>query len=190
MHLAVDTASELPVALEVTPAHVYDGETAIPLMQVVHEYDWRFKFVMIDAGYDQMKNYEAARGHGAPAIIAMNKKGEKEPPVGVSSDGTPRCSMGFDMAYWGTDGERLKFRCPHAAGKVDCPLGTAACSDSNHGMVVKKNIGDDVRRYSSPHRNTRGWRMLYNERTAVERCNARMKKNLTVNDVHVRGVQK
>ena len=35
IHLAVDTQSELPVSLEVTPANVYDGEMAIPLMEHV-----------------------------------------------------------------------------------------------------------------------------------------------------------
>ncbi|GMA62576.1 hypothetical protein GCM10025859_30160 [Alicyclobacillus fastidiosus] len=98
--------------------------------------------------------------------------------------------MGYDMVYWGADGDRLKFRCPHAVGKVDCPLGIAACSDSNYGMVVKTSITEDVRRYANPHRNTRGWTALYNERTSVERCNSRLKENLTVNDVHIRGIQK
>ena len=98
--------------------------------------------------------------------------------------------MGYDMVYWGADGDRLKFRCPHVLGKVNCPLGTAACSDSNYGMVVKKNMAEDVRRYSNPHRNTKGWKELYNERTTVERCNSRLKENLTANDVHVRGIDK
>jgi len=191
VHLAVDTISELPVALEVTPANVYDGEIAIPLMKEVAEaYHWKFKFVMMDAGYDQVKNYDAARSYDAQAIIALNKRGEKEPPAGMASDGTPRCSMGYDMVYWGADGERLKFRCPHAVGKVECPLGIAACSDSNYGMVIKKNIAEDIRRYSIPHRNTRGWKELYNERTSVERCNSRLKENLTANDTHVQGIQK
>lgn len=58
---------------------------------------WKFRFVMMDAGYDQIKNYEAARRYGAQAIIALNKRGEKEPPVGMSTTGTSRCSMGYDM---------------------------------------------------------------------------------------------
>ena len=138
IHLAVDTQSELPVSLEVTPAHVYDGEMAIPLMKDVAEnLGWKFKFVMMDAGYDQVKNYEAARSYGAQAIIALNRRREKEPPAGMSSNGTPRCSMGYDMVYWGADGDQLKFRCPHVLGKVDCPLGAAACSGSNYDTVFK-----------------------------------------------------
>ena len=119
-----------------------------------------------------MNNYEAALSYGAQAIIALNKRGEKEPPAGLASNGTPRCTMSYEMVYWGTDKDRLTFRCPHVVGKTDCPLGTAACSDSNYGMVVKKTIAQDVRRYANSHRDTRGWKELYNERTAVELCNS------------------
>ncbi|GMA61000.1 hypothetical protein GCM10025859_14400 [Alicyclobacillus fastidiosus] len=109
IHLAVDTQSELPVSLEVTRANVYDGKMAIPLMvHVAEDLGWKFKFVMMDAGYDQMKNYVAVRNYGAQAIIALNKCGEKEPPEGMSTTGTPLCSMGDDMVYWGADGDRLK----------------------------------------------------------------------------------
>lgn len=91
--MAVDTASEPPVSKEVTPAHVYDGEMAIPLMKdVVENYEWQVKFVMMDTGYDQVKNYDAARNYGAQAIIALNRRGEKETPARMASAGTPRCS--------------------------------------------------------------------------------------------------
>ena len=186
----MDTKSELPVAVEVTPANVHDGDMAIPLMDRVAKMGWKFKFVMMDAAYDQVKNYVAARTYGAQAIIPLNLRNEKEPPAGMTSNGTPRCSMGFEMVYWGADGDRLKFRCPHAVGKVDCPLGMAACSSSNYGLVVMTNITDDVRRYCSPHRNTRIWTKLYNERTAVERCNSRLKDYLRADDIHVGGIRK
>ena len=94
------------------------------------------------------------------------------------------------MVYWGADGDRLKFRCPHAVGKTDRPLGMTACSDSNYGMVIKKTIAEDVRRYANPHRDTRGWKELYNERTFVERCNSRLKEYWVANDLYVRGIQK
>lgn len=58
----------------------------------------------------------------------------------MPTNGTPRCTMGYDMVYWGADGEHLKFRCPHVVGKVDCPLGAAACSDSDYGMVLRLTL--------------------------------------------------
>jgi IS5 family transposase len=191
LHLAVDTLSELPIALEVTPAHVNDGDMGPALIEKVST---RLKqpidYVMMDGGYDQLKNYEAARRYGAQAIIPLNLRNEKEPPAGFTSNGTPRCSMGFEMSYWGTDGERLKFRCPHAVGKVECPHGSSWCSSSNYGMVVKINVKDDVRRFCSPHRDTRTWKELYDERTSVERCNSRLKVHLTADDPHVGGIEK
>ncbi|MFF3924358.1 transposase, partial [Paenibacillus lactis] len=148
------------------------------------------KFFMLDAGYDQMKVYEAARNVKAQAIIPLNPRGEKEPPAGMTATGTPCCSMGFAMTYWGADGDYLKFRCPHVTGKVDCPLGMAACSTSNYGMVVKVDAKDDLRRYCSPHRDTKRWKELYNKRTSVERCNSRMKTYLSADGMHVWGIQK
>nr|WP_240961389.1 hypothetical protein [Aneurinibacillus aneurinilyticus] len=59
----------------------------------------------------------------AQAIIPMNLRNEKEPPAGMRANGTPCCSMGFPMTYLGANGHVLKVRCPHATGKVDCPLG-------------------------------------------------------------------
>lgn len=189
LHLAVDTASELPLALSVTPAHVNDGDLAPALMEQVAA-DAKVKFFVFDAGYDQLKNYEAARKLKAQAIIPMNLRNEKEPPAGITSNGTPCCSMGFAMTYRGVDGDHLKFRCPHATGKVDCPLGMAACSSSNYGMVLKVDTKSDLRRYSSPHRNTKRWQELYKERTSVERCNSRMKTYLTADAMHVWGIEK
>ncbi|MBN2981045.1 MULTISPECIES: transposase [Cohnella] len=189
IHLAVDTTSELPMALSVTPAHVNDGDMAPILIEQVAA-GTQVKFFMLDAGYDQLKNYEAARNVKAQAIIPMNLRNEKEPPAGMTSSGTPCCSMGYEMTYWGVDGEYLKFRCPHATGKVDCPLGMAACSSSNYGMVVKVDTKSDLRRYSSPHRDTKRWKELYNERTSVERCNSRLKTYLTADAMHVWGIQK
>ncbi|EGL83967.1 transposase IS4 family protein, partial [Caldalkalibacillus thermarum TA2.A1] len=69
VHLAVDTHSELPIALEVTPAHVNDGEQAPDLMaQSTEILDTKPKYFIMDAGYDQDKVYQSAYRHGAQAI--------------------------------------------------------------------------------------------------------------------------
>nr|WP_074102497.1 transposase [Paenibacillus sp. P3E] len=170
-------------------AHVNDGDEGPALMTLAAARS-KAKFFMLDAGYDQMKNYEAARNVKAQAIIPLNPRNEKEPPAGMTRKGTPCCSMGFPMTYWGQEKVHLKFRCPHATGQVDCPLGMAACSSSNYGMVVKVNSQTDLRRYALPHRESRGWKELYNKRTRVERCNSRMKTYLTADQLHVWGIQK
>ncbi|MCI1696292.1 hypothetical protein [Aneurinibacillus aneurinilyticus] len=48
---------------------------------------------------NQLKNDEVAHKLKAQAIIPLNVRNEKDPPKGFSTNGTPRCSMGFDMAY-------------------------------------------------------------------------------------------
>jgi hypothetical protein len=40
---------------------------------------------MMDGGYDQLKNYEAAKKYDAQAIIPLNLCNEKEPPAGFTS---------------------------------------------------------------------------------------------------------
>lgn len=64
----------------------------------------KVKFFMPDAGYDQLKNYEAARNVKAQAIIPMNLRNEKESPAGTTSSGTPCYSMGIAMTSWGRMG--------------------------------------------------------------------------------------
>lgn len=131
-----------------------------------------------------MKCDQVAKNYGAQAIIPLSLRNEKEPPEGMTSNGNPVYSMGYEITYWGAEGRYLIFRCPHATGKVDCPHGIMSCSSSNYGMVVKKSG------YSIPHRGSQTWRDLYKERTCAERCNSRMKLNMTANRLHVRGRRK
>ncbi|WP_217640069.1 hypothetical protein [Fontibacillus panacisegetis] len=57
------------------------------------------KFLILDAGYNQMKNYEAARNVMVQAIIPLNPGNEKEPQAEITRKGTPCCSMGFPLTY-------------------------------------------------------------------------------------------
>ena len=93
------------------------------------------------------------------------------------------------MTYWGYDNGSFKFRCPHMTGKVNCPMGTNWCSSSNYGAVVKKKISDNPRYFTYPRRGTAEWQELYNERTSVERTFARLKENLGLNNITVRGIR-
>ncbi|MGI6706739.1 MAG: transposase [Clostridia bacterium] len=94
------------------------------------------------------------------------------------------------MAYWGYDNGSIKFRCPRMAGKVDYPMGTNWCSSSSYGAVVKKKISDNPRYFSYPYRGSAKCQQLYNESTSVERAFARLKENLYLNNVTVKGIRK
>ena len=189
LHLAVDTASELPIAIKVTPANRNDATQAIPLMEAIKNQP---KYYCMDMGYDTKDIYQAARSFKSQAIIPLNRRGEKIPPEGMDENRTPVCSMGYSMVYWGCEKDRgiLKFRCPHVCGKVECPNGSAWCSESNYGLVVKKKVEEDPRSFCTPHRGTREWEKLYNQRTSVERVFSRLKEHLSANSTRTRGIHK
>jgi len=122
LHTAVDTKSELPVSVNVTPASVNDGIMAVPLVEDIQK---RYsKYYIMDMGYDIEHIYRTIHDqYNAQAIIPMNRRSAYAPPAGLDWDCTPLCSMGYRMAYWGYDNGYIKFRCPHMAGKVNCPMG-------------------------------------------------------------------
>ena len=189
LHLAVDTESELPIAVKVTPGNRNDATQAIPLMDEIKNQP---KYYCMDMGYDAKDIYQAAYERQAQAIIPLNHRKEKLPPEGMDENRTPTCSMGYPMVYWGCEREKgiLKFRCPHVCGKVNCPNGSAWCSQSNYGLVIKKKVEDDPRSFCTPHRGTREWEKLYAERTSVERAFSRLKGQLGANMVRVQGIKK
>jgi len=197
VHLAVDTKSELPVAITVTPANEADGNQALSLVQMVSEVMTgikceQTKYWVMDSGYDFTYIYESILfDHGSQAIIPINKRNAKQPPAGYYDfDGTPECSAGHKMVYWGHYKGDNKFRCPDVCGKVDCVHGSAWCSKSNYGRVAKTRPKEDPRYISTPHRGSKTWQKIYNKRTSVERTFGRLKENLGLKNVRVMGKKK
>jgi len=96
----------------------------------------------MDSAYDIKEIYATLyHEHNSQGIIPLNLRGAKMPPEGLDFDGNPICSGGYPMIYWGSDKNGCnKFRCPHVLGKVDCPHGSAWCSSSNYGLVVKHGL--------------------------------------------------
>jgi transposase len=180
LHIGTDVKSGLPIAMKVTPANCSDSSVALDLVkQCCANVQTPIDYFLMDAGYDHHEIYSLIKDkYHAQAIIALNKRGAKQPQAGFDWDGTPICSAGYRMVYWGSCKGVNKFRCPHVLGKCDCPFGSAWCSDSNYGMVVKTRVNDDPRLFSTPHRGTANWQKLYNMRTYSERCFSRFKENL------------
>jgi len=197
VHLAVDTESELPIAITVTPANEADSNQALSLVQMVSEVMTgikceQTKYWVMDSGYDFTYIYESILfDYNSQAIIPINKRNAKQPPSGYYDfDGTPECSAGHKMAYWGYYKGDNKFRCPDVCGKVDCVHGSAWCSKSNYGHVTKTRPKEDPRYVSTPHRGSKTWQKIYNKRTSVERTFGRLKENLGLKNVRVMGKKK
>jgi len=197
VHLVSDCKGELPVDFVVTPANEADSTPALPLVDMVYQ---RFtdrdfqtpKYWTMDSGYDVKEIYtEIHQNYNAQAIIPINKRNAKQPPAGFYDfKGTPICSGGHKMVYWGHYNGCNKFRCPHVLGKVECCHGSAWCSDSNYGRVVKTKIKDNPKFISIPHRDSKGWQEIYNKRTSVERTFSRLKEHLNLKNLTVMGAEK
>ena len=77
----------------------------------------------MDKDYETKKIYKTvATKYETQAIIPLNLRNRKKPDLCVHDfKGTPQCSGGFKMVYWGYDNGFNKFRCPHAVDKINCP---------------------------------------------------------------------
>jgi len=194
LHILSDSKSELPLEIMVTPANVYDGTVALPLIEnLFSNFGNTFnpRYYAMDSGYDFNYIYKAiVNDYQARPVIAYNPRSSKSPPVGLDEDLHPCCSGGYRMVYWGEDGDYVKLRCPHVCGKVDCIHGSSWCSGSNYGYVRKVNYKKESRYYSYPYRGTSKWQNIYNRRTAVERCNGRLKEHLNLENIRSRGLSK
>jgi len=194
LHILCDTKSELPLEISVTPANIYDGTVALPLIEeFTSSYGDLFKpkYYVMDSGYDFNYIYgDIVNVYQAKPIIAYNPRGSKSPPEGLDDDLYPVCSAGYKMVYWGTDGDYIKLRCPHVCGKVNCIHGSNWCSSSNYGYIRKINFKKNPRFYCYPFRGTEKWQQIYNHRTAVERCNSRLKEYLNLENIRSKGIKK
>lgn len=149
------------------------------------------KYFIMDSIYDIEDNYDyIIKNTEGQAIIAYNKRGSFAPPEGLSENLHPICSMGYELAFWGKDGDYLKFRCPHAVGRANCPYGMNWCSNSNYGYCLKVNYKKNHRFFSYPLRGSEKWQKIYNKRTSIERCSSRLKEYLNLDNIRSKGIAK
>jgi transposase len=193
-HILADCKSELPLNVIITPASKNDSILAIPLIKQLKEFYGSVftpSYYMMDSIYDIDDNYNYIINETeGQAIIAYNKRGSYAPPEGMNESLHPICSLGYELTYWGKDGDYLKFRCPHAVGKVNCLNGMNWCSSSNYGYCLKVNYKNNHRFFSYPIRGSEKWQSLYDKRTSIERCNSRLKDYLNTDNIRSSGIHK
>lgn len=195
LHLLVDAKYEVPIAAILSTAKEADTTKLKPLLEKRDRLlpETALKLCVADGGYDSKSNILAITERGAIPIIPFNPGNEKEPPGITNTLGTPLCPIGLPMVFWGRDGHYLKYRCPEKSGRLCCLVehkGTSRCSTSDYGLVVKLDMRDDPRRYVPVPRETKKFERLYKLRTGVERVNSRLKENLILDELRVRGMKK
>ena len=192
LHLVVDALYELPLAFILTPANVADTTQMKPLLlkASADQEKTKLEAVITDKGYDSQDNNEFVyKECKAVPIIPIREWKDAQLPDICNAKGTPLCSCGLEMVYWGRDGKYLKYRCPHVLGKGECKS-RFRCTASPYGYVLKLPIEADVRRHPPVPRESRKWQKLYKMRTAIERVNSRVKGLLGLNKITVRGIAK
>ena len=192
LHLVVDTLYELPVSFEITPANESDTTHMESLLKKAgaDREETRPKAVIADKGFDSKSNSQFVFNecHAVPIIPIRERAGEQLPDI-CNAKGTPLCGCGLDMTYWGRDGDYLKYRCPEAVGKGICKA-RFKCSPSSYGYVLKLPVASDPRRHPPVPRESKKWARLYRMRTAVERVNSRVKEQLGLGNITLRGITK
>ena len=192
LHLVVDALYELPVSFKVTPANEADTTQMQALLKKAgaDQAESRPEAVIADKGYDSKGNNEFVFGEcqAAPIIPIREVEGMQMPDI-CNAKGTPLCSCGLEMAFWGRDGNYLKYRCPEAVGKGVCKS-RFKCTSSPYGYVLKLPINDDPRRHPPVPRESKKWQRLYRLRTAIERVNSRVKELLGLGTITLRGIGK
>ena len=192
LHLVIDALYELPLAFILTPANEADTTYLKPLLQKakVDQEQTRSEVVITDKGYDsQENNTYVYKDCKATPIIPIREHKDIQLPDICNARGTPLCSCGLAMVYWGRDGNYLKYRCPYVLGKAECKS-RFRCSSSPYGYVLKLPITENIRRHPPVPRESKKWERLYKMRTAVERVNSRVKDILGLNNITVRGIAK
>ncbi len=192
LHLVIDAVYELPVSFIVTPANESDTTQTEALLQKAVPEGCKVKpqAVIMDKGYDSQDNYRSVfSGYGAAPIIPIREREDAQLPDICNAKGTPTCSCGLSMVFWGRDGKYLKYRCPQAVGKGKC-VSRFPCSGSAYGYVLKLSIAQDPRRHPPVPRETKKWGRLYKLRSAVERVNSRVKGLLGLGHITLRGIAK
>ena len=192
LHLLVDGIYELPVSFFLTPANESDTRQMSVLLdraKLDEKAAWP-EAVIADKGYDSRSNCQLIfeRYGAAPIIPVIERKGVEQPDI-CNAKGTPTCSCGLEMVFWGRDGNYLKYRCPQAVGKGVCKS-RFRCTRSAYGYVLKLPIAEDVRRHPPVPRESKKWERLYRLRGAVERVNSRLKGLLGLGHITVRRMPK
>ncbi|MDD4986832.1 MAG: hypothetical protein PHQ43_13865, partial [Dehalococcoidales bacterium] len=80
--------------------------------------------VIADKGFDSKNNNDIVYKEykATPIIPIREREGAQQPDI-CNAKGTPTCSCGLNMVFWGRDGNYLKYRCPEAVGKEPCRSG-------------------------------------------------------------------
>ncbi len=169
LHMAVDTATDLPLAWSVETARAHETLSVAPLLDKLHTLGVDPETCALDRGYDNNRVYADCSERGVSPVIPLRKT----PDVKKGKDKPPTCEHG-PWRFAGADYARkaAKWRCP-----------TGECQPAS--MWVKAD-----RLHPLIPRETLRFKRLYKRRGAVEREFGRLKGGWALAPLRVRRIER
>jgi transposase, IS5 family len=169
LHLAVDTATDIPLAWMIETGRTSENKTVAPLLDELHEREINPETCAMDKGYDYAGVHFDCMIRGIDPVIPLRQT----PDVKRGDDRPPDCDHGI-WRFAGADRKRgaTKWRCP-----------TGECDTKS--IWIKAN-----RLKPLIPRETPRWEILYRKRGAVERAFGRLKNECGLTPLRVRKIER
>jgi len=200
VHLIVDTQSQLPIEVIVTSGEVPDNTQANDIIDgAIKEHpEVNIASSSMDAAYDDTDVYKHCVEQNIDPIIAINPRNQENmainPKVNTDEKGHFYCSKtSFRLVKNGTEPKRkgrIKLTCPDTKERKKCPFRHICCPNSKVGKTFYLYPLRDIRLLGTIHRDSKEWKCLYRQRTAVERTNSCLKSPThKLDEPRVRGME-
>jgi hypothetical protein len=169
LHAAVCATTDLPVAWTVETAKANEGPFVGPLLDEAKRRGAMADTAALDKGYDAGPVYEACAERDCLPIIPLRKTGA----VKAGKHLPPSCKHGT-WTFGGSDRKRgaSKWRCPTGECK---PASTWIKADRLHPLIPRE---------------TKRWKAMYRKRASVEREFGRLKNEMGMLPLRVRGLDR
>ncbi len=178
---ACDSFHDLPLYPRLNPASRHDSVSFLFTLRDFLQRNsiYNVDRILLDAAHDAKVIYKILDIENIEPFIDLNPRTKNnysnESDIKISDNGTPICSMGFDMKPNGFDKayNRIKWRCPKAKGNtINCE---SPCSKAKYGRTFHTFPKDDLRLFTKTPRSSKQWKEVYKRRSSVERSNKREK---------------
>jgi len=186
IHLIIDVQSQLPLEVIVTSGEVADNTQAIPLLENTQKQhpQLTLRSATMDSAYDDQTIYEHYAENEISPIIALNPR-NTQGKTQIGNDlvrdekGTYYCARtGLPLVKNGTEPKRKnrqKIVCFPTGCRKACPFREECCANSKVGKTFYLYPSKDLRLIGPIPRDSKQWKQLYAQRTAIERTNSVLK---------------
>jgi Transposase DDE domain len=167
--MAVDMATDLPLAWSVETARANESTMVAPLLDKLSGLGIRPETCAMDKGYDIERVYGECADRGVSPVVPL-----RETPAVKRGAGKPPCCEHCEWRFAGADRKRgaTKWRCP--TGECS-PASVWIKADRLHPLIPRETLR---------------WKGLYRGRAAVEREFGRLKNEWALAPLRVRGIER